>query len=38
VLIDGERLTALMVRYNIGVRTDETLYLKKIDEDFFIDE
>lgn len=35
VLIDGEKLTALMVRHNVGVRIDETLYLKKMDEDFF---
>ena len=38
VLIDGERLAALMIRHNVGVRVDETLYLKKIDEDFFVDE
>lgn len=38
VLIDGERLAALMVRHNVGVRIDETLYLKKVDEDFFADE
>ncbi len=38
VLIDGERLAALMIRHNVGVRIDETLYLKKIDEDFFVDE
>ena len=38
VLIDGERLAGLMIRHNVGVRIDETLYLKKIDEDFFADE
>lgn len=38
VLIDGERLAALMIRHNVGVRIDETLYLKKVDEDFFVDE
>lgn len=38
VLIDGEQLAALMIRHNVGVRVDETLYLKKIDEDFFTDE
>jgi len=27
-----------MIRHNVGVRIDETLYLKKVDEDFFIDE
>jgi restriction system protein len=38
VLIDGERLAALMIRHNVGVRIDDTLYLKKVDEDFFADE
>ncbi len=38
VLIDGEQLAALMIRHNVGARIDETLYLKKLDEDFFIDE
>jgi len=38
VLIDGKQLTALMIRHNVGARIDETLYLKKIDEDFFPDE
>jgi restriction system protein len=38
VLIDGERLAALMLRHNVGVRIDETLYLKKMDEDFFAEE
>jgi restriction system protein len=35
VMIDGERLTALMIRYNVGTRIEETLHLKRIDEDFF---
>ena len=35
VLIDGIQLTRLMIRYNIGCRNEEVLYLKKIDEDFF---
>lgn len=35
VLIDGAHLTKLMIRYNVGCRNEETLYLKKIDEDFF---
>jgi restriction system protein len=38
VLIDGERLADLMLRHNVGVRIDETLYLKKMDEDFFAEE
>jgi restriction system protein len=35
VLIDGEHLTRLMIRYNIGCRIEETLHVKKMDEDFF---
>jgi len=35
ILIDGELLARLMVRYDVGVRNEETFYLKKIDEDFF---
>jgi restriction system protein len=35
VLIDGAQLTSLMIRYNVGVRSAETLHIKKIDEDFF---
>jgi restriction system protein len=36
VLVDGEQLAALIIRHNVGVRIDETLYLKKADEDFFL--
>jgi len=35
VLIDGLRLTKLMICYNIGCRDEEVLHLKKIDEEFF---
>ena len=35
VLIDGVQLAKLMIRYNIGCREEEVLYLKKIDEEFF---
>lgn len=35
VLIDAEYLSHLMIRYNIGCRIEETLHLKKMDEDFF---
>ena len=35
VLIDGDQLTKLMIRYNIGCRDEEILHLKKVDEDFF---
>ena len=35
VLIDGEQLAKLMIRYNVGCRVEETLEIRKIDEDFF---
>ncbi|AET91676.1 restriction system protein [Burkholderia sp. YI23] len=35
VLIDGQQLARLMIRYNVGCRIEETLHLKKVDEDFF---
>jgi restriction system protein len=38
VLIDGDRLAALMIRYDVGVRIEETFHIKKVDEDFFLDE
>ena len=35
VLIDGEQLSKLMIRHNVGCRVEDTLQIKKIDEDFF---
>ena len=35
VLIDGEQLTKLTIRHNVGCRIEDTLHIKKIDEDFF---
>jgi restriction system protein len=35
VLTDGSQLAGLMIRNNVGVRTAETLHVKKVDEDFF---
>jgi restriction system protein len=35
VLIDGTQLTRLMIRHNVGCRVEETLEIKKIDEEFF---
>src|SRR5205823_2410014 len=35
VLIDGQELTRLMIRYNVGCRVEETLEIKRVDEDFF---
>jgi restriction system protein len=38
VLIDGDELAGLMIKYNVGARTETTLQLKKVDEDFFIED
>lgn len=35
VLIDGQALAKLMIEYNIGVQLEDTILIKKIDEDFF---
>jgi len=35
VLIAGEQLSKLMIRHNVGCRMEDTLQIKKIDEDFF---
>jgi restriction system protein len=35
VLIDGDQLARLMIRHNVGCRIEETLHIKKIDEEFF---
>lgn len=37
-LIDGEKLTKLMIKYNIGVQVKTKIEIKKLDEDFFNDE
>jgi restriction system protein len=36
VLIDGQQLAQLMIKHDVGVRIEDTLYIKKIDEDFFL--
>jgi restriction endonuclease Mrr len=36
-VIDGEQLAALMIRYDVGVRIEETFHIKKVDEDFFLE-
>lgn len=35
VLIDGERLASLMIRYGVGVQVRRTVHIVEIDEDFF---
>ncbi len=34
-LVDGNELTRLMIKHNIGVQIEQTIILKRIDEDFF---
>jgi restriction system protein len=38
VLIDGDELTKLLVRYNVGVRTARAVEIKRIDLDYFAPE
>jgi restriction system protein len=38
VLIDGPKLVNLMIEYNVGVSTIKTILVKRIDNDFFLDE
>lgn len=35
ILIDGQRLTDLMIRYGVGVQNQQTLHIVSVDEDFF---
>ena len=37
VLIDGEALTRLMIKNNLGVSVEQTYEVKRIDTDFFSD-
>ncbi|GBQ11014.1 restriction endonuclease [Swaminathania salitolerans] len=38
ILIDGERLTELMIEYGVGVRLSRAIAVKRLDEDFFTGE
>jgi len=35
ILIDGSRLTELMIRYEVGVQVSQTMRIVELDEDFF---
>lgn len=35
VLINGRQLAELMIRFDVGCRVEETIHLKRIDEEFF---
>lgn len=36
VLVDGQRLADLMIRYRVGVQAKRTLHIVEVDEDFFV--
>lgn len=38
ILIDGARLTDLMVEFGVGVRASRVIEVRRLDEDFFADE
>lgn len=38
ILIDGERLTELMIEHGVGVSIVQTYHLKKVDADYFLEE
>jgi restriction system protein len=38
ILIDGERLADLLVEHDVGVRISRILAVKRVDEDFFVEE
>jgi restriction system protein len=38
ILLDGQRLTELMIEHDVGVRTNRKVEFKKLDEDFFSEE
>jgi restriction system protein len=38
ILIDGERLSSLLVEHNVGIRVSRNIAVKRIDEDFFVEE
>jgi restriction system protein len=38
ILIDGDRLADLMIEHGVGVRVARTVEVKRLDEDFFVEE
>ena len=38
VLIDGEKLTELMLAHNLGVSTKQVFEIKALDTDYFIED
>ena len=37
ILIDGDELSRLLVEHDVGVRSEQTFELKRVDEDYFED-
>lgn len=37
ILVDGERLSELILKYNVGIRVDRLIEIKRIDDDFFFE-
>lgn len=37
ILVDGKRLTELMIEYGVGVSTQKTYLIKRVDSDYFSD-
>ncbi|WP_199721093.1 restriction endonuclease [Neisseria weixii] len=37
ILIDGQELVTLMIRYKVGIQTRQTIEIIELDEDFFIE-
>ena len=35
ILVDGKRLTDLMIEYRVGVSTQKTYFIKRVDSDYF---
>jgi restriction system protein len=35
ILIDGGQLAKLMIQYNVGVRSEQSVEIKRIDLDYF---
>jgi restriction system protein len=37
VLVDGQRMSKLMLKHGIGVSTKQTFVIQRMDEDFFLE-
>ena len=38
ILIDGDKLTQLMIQYGVGVRVERTIEIRRVDLDYFVQE